>query len=329
MRNVSYARPLQAIYIKIMEPQFKYDVAFSFCQEDEQLAYEIADQLSDSIESFIYSKKQNELVGKDGEIEFKKTFSENARVVVVLYREKYGTTPWTRIEEDAIRGRAYNSGYDFTLFISLDKNIPIYLPKTRIWYNIERFGTKGAATVISSLINEQGGEIKEISAKEKAGKLQRKLEFKSKVEAYRQSHEAIGNALKEVDRLFEVGETKVKETFNGLNYGFNMEPREYFRVVYQNFVLVVQWSRSFNNSLDKSGLKISFLENPSNQYKLKQYEYDFDKNVNWENVWRLRNNDNELFKTEYLVEKHLKELMDFIERKNFKNDEDGPQLFFI
>ena len=38
------------------EDRFSYDVAFSFLQADEALAYQINDQLQDSLKTFIYSK---------------------------------------------------------------------------------------------------------------------------------------------------------------------------------------------------------------------------------------------------------------------------------
>jgi len=43
------------------------------------------------------------------------------------------------MEEEAIRSRANEEGYDFILFVLLDsiKTAPKYLPKTRIWYNLE------------------------------------------------------------------------------------------------------------------------------------------------------------------------------------------------
>ena len=53
-----------------MTKEFKYDVAFSFLREDEELAVELNDRIADRYSTFIYSKRQEELVGKDGEEEF-------------------------------------------------------------------------------------------------------------------------------------------------------------------------------------------------------------------------------------------------------------------
>ena len=100
-----------------IETEFKYDVAFSFCEEDEADATRLNDLLQDRLSTFLYSKKQEALAGTDGEETFSRVFAEEARVVVIFHRAKWGTTPWTRIEETAIRNRAFQKGYDFTLFI--------------------------------------------------------------------------------------------------------------------------------------------------------------------------------------------------------------------
>jgi hypothetical protein len=70
--------------------QYKYDVAFSFLAQDEELAIQINDLLQDSVQIFLYSKKQGEIAGTDGEKSFNKVFGEQSRLVVVLYIEVDG-----------------------------------------------------------------------------------------------------------------------------------------------------------------------------------------------------------------------------------------------
>ena len=100
------------------ENNFKYDVAFSFLAEDEELTIQINSLIQDRIVTFIYSRKQGKIAGTDGERTFNRVFGSEARIVFVLYRENWGKTPWTRIEETAIRNRAYDEGYDFVLACS-------------------------------------------------------------------------------------------------------------------------------------------------------------------------------------------------------------------
>lgn len=68
------------------EKDYKYDVAFSFLQQDEELAMKLSQLLAGRLSTFVYSRKQGEVAGSDGEQRFNKVFGEEARVVVVLYR---------------------------------------------------------------------------------------------------------------------------------------------------------------------------------------------------------------------------------------------------
>src|SRR6266536_5361899 len=152
---------------------FEYDVAFSFMKEDEGLATQINDLLQDRYKTFLYPKAQEKLVGTDGEETFSAVFKEQARTVAVLLRPGWGQTPWTRIEETAIRGRAYNQGYDFATFIVVVPSTPIptWLPVTRIWYDLERFGLDGAAAALQARIQDRGGTQSEETLEQRAERL--------------------------------------------------------------------------------------------------------------------------------------------------------------
>src|SRR5689334_17468170 len=99
------------------DDSFEYDIAFSFVGEDEGLATQINDRIQDRYRTFLYSRAQEQLAGRDGEQKFNDVFGEQARTVAVLLRAEWGQTRWTRIEETAIRNRAFNQGYEFATFI--------------------------------------------------------------------------------------------------------------------------------------------------------------------------------------------------------------------
>src|SRR5690242_16928539 len=99
---------------------FEYDMAISFCAEDEAVAAQIVDLLGERYRCFLYSREQRELAGRDGEYAFNGVFNEKARVVVVLLRAAWGETAWTRIEQTAIRNRGFDHGYDFSFFVRMD-----------------------------------------------------------------------------------------------------------------------------------------------------------------------------------------------------------------
>jgi hypothetical protein len=183
--------------------EYKYDVAFSFLAEDEALAIQLNNLLQDRVRTFLYSKKQNEIAGTDGEKIFSEVFGEQSRLVVVLYRKGWGETPWTRIEETAIRNRAYDHGYDFVKFIPLDEPpiVPRWLPRTQLWIGLKRWGITGAASVIEARVEELGGEPHEESVQERATRLERTMEFKNKREKFLNSTEGVNAAKEQYEAL--------------------------------------------------------------------------------------------------------------------------------
>ena len=80
----------------------KYDVAISLLSRDEPVGAALHDRLSEGLEVFFYPRKQEDLAGTDGEESMRKPFLDDSRVVVVLYREGWGKTPWTGVEQTAI-----------------------------------------------------------------------------------------------------------------------------------------------------------------------------------------------------------------------------------
>lgn len=175
------------------DEQFKYDVAFSFCFEDEPQAIELNDLIQDRFSTFLYSRRQEVLAGTDGEESFSRVYGTEARFVVVFLREKWGTTPFTRIEQTAIRNRAFNKGYDFTLFIPREQpaKMPEWLPKTRLWHDWSRWGAKGAASVIEARIAELGAKPREETVLDHAARMNREAEFQKRRKEYLRSPDGV------------------------------------------------------------------------------------------------------------------------------------------
>lgn len=133
---------------------YKYDVAFAFLEKDEPLAIQINDLIKDTLSTFLYPKKLEDLSNTKPEKTFIDIFERQSRSIVVLFSNKWGTTPWTAIEEKAIRNRASVESFDFLLCIPLDNppETPKYLPQTRIWTGLSKLGVKGAAIAIEELV---------------------------------------------------------------------------------------------------------------------------------------------------------------------------------
>src|SRR5438105_1943196 len=116
---------------------FEYDVAFSFLTHDAKVAERISNLLQGRYRTFVFTEQQKELAFRDGLETFRSVCQDKSRCVAVLFREEWGTTRWTRIEEDLIKDRAVNKGkgWDFLLFINLDPKakVPPWLPASYIW----------------------------------------------------------------------------------------------------------------------------------------------------------------------------------------------------
>lgn len=203
---------------------FKYDVAFSFLAGDEGVAVQLNDLLQGRMITFLYSERQAELAGADGESVFNRVFSEVTRSVVVLYREGWGQTPWTRIEETAIRNRGHVEGYDFCLFVPLDlmPAVPRWLPRHRLWIGLDRWGVAGAAAVIEARVQELGGKPHRESLEDFATRQARDADFASERTAALTGYEATTALKSEADNVAEALGLAV-ERFNSVQQTLNLE----------------------------------------------------------------------------------------------------------
>ncbi len=278
--------------------KYKYDVAFSFLAQDETLATELNDHLQDRLSTFLYSKRQEEIAGTDGEKTFNTIFGEQARLVVVLYRAGWGESPWTRIEETAIRNRAFEEGYDFVNFIPIEGNasIPRWLPKTQLWVGLKRWGVIGAASVIEMRVNNLGGLPREESVEDRAKRLERALQFRDRRKEFLNSHEGV-NASKaefavmteEIERLL----VSIKESTSSISYDLKKADRTIV-VLGPHAGLSITWQYHWSNSLDDSKLEVILWEGhppfpgliPVNEPKRrKSISFKFDLNKSEQLLW--------------------------------------------
>lgn len=111
----------------------RYDVAVSVRAEDLDLAIQLSGSL-EGVRVFVYAERQTEIAGGDGMNTFRQTFRVDSHLNVVLYRDGWGKTPWTRIEETAIQERCLHDGWDTLLFVEIESGIavPGWLPDHRI-----------------------------------------------------------------------------------------------------------------------------------------------------------------------------------------------------
>lgn len=243
------------------ETKYQYDVAFSFCSQDEALALNIAATFSDSISTFIYSQQQKEIAGKDGEIEFSRVFGETARIVVVLYREEWGNSPWTRIEQTAIRGRAFEHGYDFVLFVPVQEpvELPKWVPKQQLWLGLNRFGLPGITSIIEKRVSDFGGNTVPLTPEESARKQAKLIALRRKNAALLNTAEGVKLASEE----FQKFKAELLAALGGVAaelgpQSMRIDDTRHDTTIYSGgYVLNIEWENIFVNSLDAAGLIIS------------------------------------------------------------------------
>jgi hypothetical protein len=241
---------------------FQFDIAFSFTTDDEAVATQISDRLQDRYRTFLYSKAQEKLAGTDGEDTFSAIFKHQARSVAVLLRPEWGTTRWTRIEQMAIRNRAFDQGYDFATFIVTVPGTPIpdWLPRTRIWYDLQRFGLNGAASVLAARIQEHGGAAVEETLADRTARLERARKFDQEKKAFAQSYDGVNASRAAHQRLI----ADIKASSDTLaSVGCRIQDVRYddtTMVVGSGVVLTVRYECKYPNSLDGAALEARFYD---------------------------------------------------------------------
>jgi hypothetical protein len=120
----------------------KYDVAISFLFRDLRTAHALYDELATSgLKVLFFPRRQEELAGTSGMESMRAPFL-GARVNVVLFRNPWGETPWTRIEDAAISERCFKGGWSTLMFVQLDKTSPLpgWLPPTHVRFSYDDYG---------------------------------------------------------------------------------------------------------------------------------------------------------------------------------------------
>jgi len=156
----------------------KYDVAISFLSSDESIAAGFYEALSNGLEVFFYPRKQEELAGTNGLVSMSAPFVEKARIVVVLYREPWGKTPWTRVEEAAIQDGCLKRGWERLFFVMLDNGSPPpWVPSAHVRFNYSDFGLEQAIGAIKARVQEAGGTIAPLTALKRAELSKQETQF--------------------------------------------------------------------------------------------------------------------------------------------------------
>lgn len=305
--------------------EYKYDIAFSFLEQDENIALKLYEELRDRLNCFIYSKRQDELISEDGIEKFTDVFSSESRVVVLLYRENYGKTRWTRIEETAIKKRGFNDGFEFIVLIpmSIDKNIPKWYPDFTIWNNLETVGIEETVQLLINKVKTKGGKIEKDPITAKAERIKRAADYLKKIDHYFQTEEANEDLKDELYELFQYTKKLKSEIFDNK---LQLKNEEYSEVnVYEirvnKYIFQFRLYREYNNSMLNTKLTAKFfgkrivddIMRTVQSYVISEKEYKFTRDINWNKIWQSTNNNSE-YTTKQLSEKYFYKLLDMYEK---------------
>ena len=304
---------------------YKFEVAFSFLQKDEKIAFDINDQISDRLSTFIYSKRQEELGGTDGERKFNEVFNQKSRIVVVLYRNGWGETSWTRIEETAIKNRAFDKGWDFFILVNLDNksNLPTWVPKTYIWLDYERFKTEGASAIIEQKVKEEGGKVRAETIEDKANRLKRLRLSEKERDEFLQSDQAIHTAIVEVKNIItklKKAKEEIEDPATNLYLGIRQRNDDMYEFGYNNYYLCFNLSTPFKFGLN-GRLRVSLYEKSGDinfDYKeniMIQSSYRFDRDLINNNGWSDFETGRNFVTTSELIDKWVTMFIDGIEKR--------------
>lgn len=305
---------------------FKYDVAFSFLHKDEIIAFQVNDLIQDRLETFIYSKKQEELVGTDGEIKFNDVFFKDSRIVVVLYREGWGQTPWTRIEETAIKNRAFESGWDFLLLVNLDttSKLPAWIPKPYIWHDFERWKPEGLPPIIEYRVKQAGGHSRPESIEDKAKRFRRlkiAVEERNDFLKYGAAIEAANEEVKIIIELLKTSKTQLEDSSSNFLLRTGERPNQMYEFGHDDYFLCFNALDGFQYDISECKLiatiyqKIGHYGLNYSEKRFQRIEYKFDRDLMENNIWT---SGPQSYTSKELVHKWVSDFIKILEEKEKK-----------
>jgi hypothetical protein len=246
------------------EPEFKYDVAISFLVQDIQLATALYQKLIPGLNVFFFPRNQEELAGTGGLESMRRPFHVESRVNVVLYRERWGNTPWTAVEAAAIKDSCLENAFQnvFIFVVEPTDVMPKWLPSTLIRFNYGEFSLEDAVGAIKARVVERGGHYKPMTPARRAGLLEAEDEFRRQ-KSMISTAAGIDAVLDQVSALFEaiqehcqkinaISETRIR---HGMDFRKG-QTLQRCTMTDGRVTLNVTWEQLYGNTLTSSGLYI-------------------------------------------------------------------------
>lgn len=317
----------------MQDQEIVYDVAISFLYRDLALAQALYDQLSQSLKVFFYPRNQEEIAGTDGLESMREPFRHQSRLNVVLYRAEWGKTPWTGVEEVAVKDSCLATSFKSIFFFVIEptSQIPVWLPETHVRFNFADFTLEQAVGAIKSRVQERGGHFNPMTPSRKVALLKVEEEYQRDRRQI-SSQEGLRKVYENVELLFaEIAKQVEQVNANGhldidhrttLHFG-NMEQSVLLGM--HRLGMAIVWFQRYSNILDENAYLIvrEFNENmiiPPGHMRLrepdvlKETKYDPDISRTREYVWAPRKAKGDLITSKDLAALLVLEFLDLVER---------------
>lgn len=327
-------------------PDFDFDVAISFLADDEGIAIRLADVLRErGMKVFVYSEQQKELALKDGIEEFTSIFRERSRVCVVLYRQGWGETKWTRIEENAIKDRAFEGDWDSVAIVALapskGRGVPSWVPKPYVYMDFDRYGLEATAAVIDHKVRQAGAEPRQETARERSDRLLRLAEAEQSREVFLSSKYGVEAAQSELKSLFALLESETEAMSNATpkrSIQFERSPHEFRSAVRTPRAgTLIGWENAYGNTVRKASLLVREFARPvfldgyypgGRKSAVGKEDFTFTQILDGRLGWISDKDDARVWSTEQLADRILSRLIDRTHEarnKGLSDDEDDDE----
>ncbi len=235
----------------------KYDVAISFLSADMKVAEAIDAELEKGLRVFFFPRRQEELAGTDGLQSMRDPFLD-ATVIVILHRERWGNTPWTGVEQVAIKDRMLDGGWPGLMMVKLnDDPAPRWVPHTHINFALADFGVAQLVGAIKGRVSELGGVIRTQTMAEKAALVRKNDKFAAQRKDFQRSGrgvQAARGSYEEIRSSLVVQAAKLATS--GTNIGVSITNNQFTVLNGLNGVTVLDLSIVYSDSLDEHSMTV-------------------------------------------------------------------------
>jgi len=312
-----------------------YDVAISFLVQDLALAQALYDKLAEGLKVFFFPHNQEELAGTDGLESMRKPFVNQSRINVVLYRERWGNTPWTAVEAAAVKDSCLSTAFRSIFFFVVEPTnvLPTWLPATHIRFNNRDFTLEEAVGAIKLRVQERGGHYSPMTALKRAKILEAENLYRYDKSGMN-TDQGLDHILAEIKVLFgEIERQCVEVSAAGpikIRCEWKHEDRsqlQFCQVSNDRVGMAIAWSQPYSGNLEHSGLSVQeyngrLLMNSEvgrlmlhqNPKKLRETQYEPELSRDRQYGWKKKGETSEFTTSKELAEKCVIDFLELVER---------------